>query len=59
MGSLLDELQEKVTVAEERIDRTRNAIDVFGAIAMGAGIVWAIWAAFRKSSDSATPPPSA
>lgn len=52
MGTLLDELQEKVTVAEERIDRTRSAIDLFGAIAMGAGIVWAIWAAFRKSSDT-------
>jgi hypothetical protein len=48
MPSLLDSLQTKVDHATESISRTRRVVDVVGAVAMGTGIIWAIWAAFRK-----------
>lgn len=51
MPSLLDSLQTKVDHATESISKTRRVVDVVGALAMGAGIVWAIWAAFRKPAE--------
>lgn len=51
MSSLLDELQSRVSTAEEHISNTRRLIDVVGAVAMGAGIVWAIWRALRKREE--------
>ncbi len=46
--SLLDELQGKVDTVQTSIATTRRTIDVVGAVAMGVGIIWALWAAFRR-----------
>lgn len=54
--SLLDELQGKVDHVQTSIQKTRRTIDVVGAVAMGLGIVWAIWAAFRKQPEPTSKP---
>jgi hypothetical protein len=50
--ALLDDLQERVDGAQTSIAKTRHVVDVLGAIAMGLGVAWAIWHAFRRPEST-------
>jgi hypothetical protein len=55
-SSVLDEMQARIDTAQSSISKTRRTIDLLGGVAMGVGIVWAIWAAFRRPPVEAAKP---
>ncbi len=56
MANVLDEVQGRIDTAQTSIAKTRRLVDVLGGVAMGLGVLWAIWAATRPAKPEEPKP---
>jgi hypothetical protein len=56
MPNVLDEVQGRIDTAQTSIAKTRKFVDVLGGVAMGLGVLWAIWAATRPAKAAEAKP---